>query len=159
MTKRSVASKRPDHAAPAPSSQTGKKSGRPPGPAWREAGGTAVRRGRDADNEVAMGGWPGAIGASAPAYGEARSAEPIGGDASFEERGAASERKLARLAVARSAPPWTSSLANRQKKGPVPRRVMAGTGPEGYRYAAARSTGIPILRALSIKIVGFTCKR
>ena len=30
---------------------------------------------------------------------------------------AASERKLARLAVARSAPPWTSSLANRQKEG------------------------------------------
>ena len=75
--------------------------------------------------------------------------EPIGGDASFEERGAASERKLARLAVARSAPPWTSSLANRQKKGPVPRRVVAGTGPEGCRYAAARRTGIPILRALS----------
>ena len=47
----------------------------------------------------------------------ARSAEPIGGDASFEERRAASEHKLARLAVARSAPPWFVSLTNRHKKG------------------------------------------
>ena len=71
----------------------------------------------------------------------------------FEERGAASERKLARLAAARSASPWNLSLANRQKKGPVPRRVVAGTGPEGYRYAAARRTGIPILRALSTRLL------
>ena len=65
--------------------------------------------------------------------------------------------QLARLAVARSAPPWTSSLANRQKKGPVPippsHATVAGTGPEGYRYAAARSTGIPILRALSTRLL------
>ena len=80
----------------------------------------------------------------------ARSAEPIGGDASFEERGASSERKLARLAVARSAPPWVVSLTNRHKKGADLCRVMAEADPEGYRYAAARSTGIPILRALSI---------
>ena len=39
------------------------------------------------------------------------------------------------------------------KKGPVPRRVVAGTGPEGCRYAAARSTGIPILRALSTRLL------
>ena len=36
------------------------------------------------------------------------------------------------------------------KGGPIPRRVVAGTGPEGCRYAAASRTGIPILRALSI---------
>ena len=40
-----------------------------------------------------------------------------------------------------------------QKKGPIPRRVTTGTGPEGYRYAAARSTGIPILRALSTRLL------
>ena len=57
-----------------------------------------------------------------PPTAMARSAEPIGGDAMFEERGAASERKLARLAVARSAPPWTSSLTNRHKKGADLRR-------------------------------------
>ena len=39
------------------------------------------------------------------------------------------------------------------KMGPVPRRVMAGTGPEGYRYAAASRTGIPILRALSTRLL------
>ena len=117
--------------------------------------GTAVRRGgfRDADNEVAMGDGPGAsVALQRPRTAMARSAEPIGGDASFEERRAASERKLARLAMAPRAPPWTSSLANRQKKRPVPCRVMAGTGPEGYRYAAARRTGIPILRALSTRL-------
>ena len=79
-------------------------------------------------------------------------AEPIGGDASFEERGADSERKLARLAVARSAPPWAVTLCNRHKKGADLRCVMAGADPEGYRYAAARRTGIPILRALSIML-------
>ena len=39
------------------------------------------------------------------------------------------------------------------KKGPIPRRVVAGTGPEGYRYAVARRTGMPILRALSIMLL------
>ena len=117
---------------------------------------TAVRRGgfRDADNEVAMGDGPGAsVALQRPRTAMARSAEPIGGDASFEERGAASERKLARLAVARSAPPWTSSLANRHKKGADLRRVMAGADPEWCRYAAARRTGIPILRALSTRLL------
>ena len=100
-------------------------------------------------------------GASAPAYGDgvarqrprtamARSAVPRGGDASFEERGSASEHKLARLAAAQSAPPWTGALTNRHKKGADLRRVMAGADPEGCRYAAARRTGMPILRALSI---------
>ena len=67
----------------------------------------------------------------------ARSAEPIGGDASFEERRAASERKLARLAVARSVPPWVATLTNRHKKkadpapsggGDRPLRVSLGGG-------------------------------
>ena len=80
----------------------------------------------------------------------ARSAEPIGGDASFEERRAASERKIAQLAAARSAPPWVVALTNRHKKGADLRRVMAGADPEWCRYAAARRTGMPILRALSI---------
>ena len=70
----------------------------------------------------------------------------------FEERGAASERKLARLAVARSAPPWAGALTKRHKKGADLRRVMAGADPEWCRYAAARRTGIPILRALSIML-------
>ena len=83
----------------------------------------------------------------------ARSAELIGGDESFEGRGAASERKLARLAVARSAPPWLVSLTNRHKKGVGLCRVMAEADPEGYRYAAARRTGIPILRALSTRLL------
>ena len=77
---------------------------------------------------------------------------PIGGDASFEERGADSERKLAQLAVARSAPPWAVTLCTRHKKGADLRCVMAGADPEGCRYAAARRTGIPILRALSIML-------
>ena len=99
-------------------------------------------------------GWPGAsVTLQRPRTAMPRSAEPIGGDAMFEERGAASERKLARLAVARSAPPWTSSLANRQKKGADLRRVMAGADPEWCRYAAARRTGIPILRALSTRLL------
>ena len=52
---------------------------------------TAVRRGgfRDADNEATMGDGPGASVAL----------------------------QRPRTAMARSAPPWTSSLANRQKKG------------------------------------------
>ena len=83
----------------------------------------------------------------------ARSAEPIGGDAMFEERGAASERKLARLAVARSVPPWVVALTNRHKKGADLCHVMAKADPEGYRYAAATSTGIPILRALSTRLL------
>ena len=49
-----------------------------------------------------------------------------------------SERKLARLAVARSAPPWAVTLCTRHKKGADLRCVMAGADPEGYRYAAAR---------------------
>ena len=68
----------------------------------------------------------------------------------FEERGAASERKLAQLAVAQSAPPWAVTLCTRHKKGADLRCVMAGADPEGCRYAAASRTGIPILRALSI---------
>ena len=94
---------------------------------------TAVRHGgfRDADNEC-NGGWPTAsVSLQRPRTAMAQSAEPIGGDASFEERGAAGERKLARLAVARSAPPWTSSLANRQKKRPVPRRMVRGPTLKG----------------------------
>ena len=79
-----------------------------------------------------------------------REAPCRGGDASFEERRAASERKLARLAVARSAPPWAGALTKRHKKGADLRRVMAGADPEWCRYAAARRTGMPILRALSI---------
>ena len=117
---------------------------------------TAIRRGsfRGANNEVAMMGWPGAsVGHQRPRTAMARSGEPIGGDASFEERGAARGRKLARLAVARSAPPWTLSLANRHKKGVDLCRVMAEADPEGYRYAAATSTGIPILRALSTRLL------
>ena len=55
--------------------------------------------------------------------------EPIGGDASFEERGANSERKLAQLTVARSAPPWAVTLCTRHKKGADLRRVMAGADP------------------------------
>ena len=54
---------------------------------------------------------------------------PLSGDTAFGEWRIASESKLAQLAVARSAPPWAVSLRNRQKKGPVPRRLMAGTGP------------------------------
>ena len=64
-----------------------------------------------------------------PRTAMARSAEPIGGDASFEERGAASERKLARLEVARSVPPWVVALTNRHKKGADLRRVTAGADP------------------------------
>ena len=106
------------------------------------------------NNEVAGGGGLDAsVARKRPRTAMARSAEPIGGDASFEERGAASERKLARLAVARSAPPWFVSLTNRHKKGADLCRVMAGAGPEGYRYAAARRTGIPILRALSTRLL------
>ena len=82
----------------------------------------------------------------------ARNGEPIGGDASFEEQRAASERKLAQLAVARSAPPWVVALTNRHKKGADLRCVVAEADPEGYRQAAATSTGIPILRALSIML-------
>ena len=41
---------------------------------------------------------------------------------------------------------WTK----RHKKGADLRRVMAGADPEWCRYAAARRTGMPILRALSI---------
>ena len=64
-----------------------------------------------------LGGWPGAsVAHQRPHTAMARSGGPIGGDASFEERGAASERKLARLAAARSAPPWFVSLTNRHKK-------------------------------------------
>ena len=64
--------------------------------------------------------WPSdGVTRKRPRTAMARSAEPIGGDASFEERRAASERKLARLAVARSAPPWVMTLCTRQKKGPT----------------------------------------
>ena len=56
-------------------------------------------------------------------------ADPIGGDASFEERGADSERKIERLAVARSATTMGATLTNQNKKRPIPRRVVAGTGP------------------------------
>ena len=75
----------------------------------------------------------------------ARSAERIGGDASFEERGATS-------AVAQSVPPWVVALTNRHKKGADLCHVMAKVDPERCRYAAATSTGIPILRALSIML-------
>ena len=40
-----------------------------------------------------------------------------------------------------------------EKRGPVPHRVVAGTGPEWCRYAAASRTGIPILRALSTRLL------
>ena len=42
------------------------------------------------------------------------------------------------------------TLTKRHKKGADLRRVMAGADPEWCRYAAARRTGMPILRALSI---------
>ena len=104
-------------------------------------------------NEVVMGdGRAPAWRFSARIRRWREAADPIGGDASFEERGADSERKLAQLAVARSAPPWAVTLCTRHKKGADLRCVMAGADPEGCRYAAARRTGIPILRALSIML-------
>ena len=108
---------------------------------------------RGANNEVSVGdGRAMAWRVSARVRRWREAAEPIGGDVSFEERGADSERKLAQLAVAQSAPPWAVTLCTRHKKGADLRRVMAGADPEGCRYAAARRTGIPILRALSIML-------
>ena len=117
---------------------------------------TTVRRGgfRDADNEVAMGdgralAWR--VSARVRRWREAASRQAAMHRSKNEERPASVSSHGWRWRE--SAPPWTSSLANRQKKGPVPRRVVAGTGPEGYRYAAARRTGIPILRALSTRLL------
>ena len=75
---------------------------------------------RGANNEVSVGdGRAMAWRVSARVRRWLEVAEPIGGDASFEERGADSERKLAQLAVARSAPPWAVTLCTRIKKGPT----------------------------------------
>ena len=79
------------------------------------------------NNEIAKGDE--GVARQRPRTAMARSAEPIGGDASFEERRVASERKFERLAVARSIPPWVVALTNRNKKRPIPRRLVAGTGP------------------------------
>ena len=97
------------------------------------------------------------------AYGDgAIAASRIGGDASFEERRAASERKLARERRWREASRHgLLTLTNTaQEKGPI-LAPSGGGGPalEGYCQAAARSTGNSDLAGLVDHIVGFTCKR
>ena len=96
----------------------------------------AVRRGgfRGENNEVTVGdGWALAWRFSAGVRRWREAAEPIGGDASFEERGAASERKLARLAVARSAPPWVVALTVNR------RSILMGSTPP-HQYSTPNST-------------------
>ena len=64
-----------------------------------------------------------------------------------------SERKLAQLAVARSAPPWAVTLCTRHKKGTCARLTgasAAGASPAGRRRRATTSTpshGHPFARA------------
>ena len=115
-----------------------------------------VRRGgfRDADNEVAMGdGRAPAWRFSARIRRWREAADPIGGDASFEEReppASVSSHNWRWREAPRHGP---VTLCTRHKKGADLRCVMAGADPEGCRYAAARRTGIPILRALSIMLL------
>ena len=117
---------------------------------------TAVRRGdlRDADNEVAMGDG------RAPAW---RFSARVRRWREAPSRSAAMHRSKSEgppASVSSHGWRWCEaprhgfvSLTNRHKKGADLCRVMAEADPEGYRYAAASRTGIPILRALSTRLL------
>ena len=117
---------------------------------------TAIRRGDfpDVDSEVAMGDgrapawrfsararrWREAPSRSAAMH-RSKNGEP---PASVSRHGWRWRKALRHGFV---------SLTNRHKKGADLCRVMAEADPEGYRYAAASRTGIPILRALSTRLL------
>ena len=91
--------------------------------AWRAI---VVVAGRN--NEIAKGDE--GVARQRPRTAMALSAEPIGGDASFEERRVASERKFERSGGGAKRPAMgCCSDQPEQKKGPIPRRLVAGTGP------------------------------
>ena len=117
---------------------------------------TAFHRGgfRDADNEVAMGdgralAWR--FSARIRRWREAPSRKAAMHRSKNEERPASVSSHGWRR---REAPRHGFvSLTNRHKKGADLCRVMAEADPEGYHYAAATSTGIPILCALSTRLL------
>ena len=75
-------------------------------------------------------GWPGAsVALQRPRTAMARSAEPKGADASFEERGAASEHKLARFGGGAKRPAMDFVFSKPAKKGTGPAPSGGGDRP------------------------------